>query len=215
MITTPVVTSNKRQGAILVIAIMVLLVAALAAVVSLNSSRQNVSSSARVQNKIAAGYATDEALNKALAKIKRFNDWYVNTAQAGRLHARYVSDTDDVTQLTNCESTYTWTSADDANLDVVYDSGKQICNFLGGALDNADRKVRVSVRRDKEFYDPVNGFPVGVYLVSAIAKRNSGAVDKSQMVVVTPLRARVESGMNFTFYQDSSSTSIAVAKTSR
>jgi Tfp pilus assembly protein PilX len=180
----------KQRGIVLVIAVLLLLVGALAAIISLTTSRQNIRFSGIVYGKRAAVYSTEEAINRTLSKVRLASPYSDDPSETTKLFGTFDSANDDPATLTNCEGLYTWTSADHATggsnpvePGKIIDSGKMVCNFLGSEANNA----RVSIRRDKNFVDASSGNVAGVFLVSVIVKDDKGIVSKKQAVILQPL----------------------------
>lgn len=178
---------QSRRGIVLIIAILILLVGALAAIISLTSSRQNIRLTGLAYGKRVTGYNVEEAVNRTLSKIRSNPTYTDDPTKTTMLYAGFNSDVDDVNSLTNCEALYAWPADHSATSPtppgLVTDGGKLICNFLGTEFKNG----YVSVRRDKNFVDADSGNAVAVYLVSSIAKDGKGVVNKMQAVILLPL----------------------------
>lgn len=179
------VASRRERGAILVIAVLIMLVGALAAVVSLMTSRQNQKMSGMILGKRSAVADAQAAISHSLAKIRSDANWYTNdSANATKLYSSFNSDVDDPTGLPNCETAYTWTASDNVPAQMESSAGgKVICNYLGNEMPN----VRVSIVRHKDYVDATNGNAAATYLITSIAKTSGGAMQKMQSVVLMPL----------------------------
>ena len=181
--------AHARRGAVLVIAMVVLIVGIVLAMFSLTSSRHNITVSGQQRGKLDASYVAEAALGKALSKIRErvaADTWYwdyattTTTPSYCSTNKNCLLDFYDPANdtLDNCANLYQWQDA--TEIMSARNSDKLVCNLLGSEMPEA----RVSVVRHQDYVDNLSGQIAHLIKATAYVKTPDNRLHKEQAVIV-------------------------------